>query len=213
MIMFGGLKKRLKEAVEKVSKSITKEEKQSEPQQEIKQEQILEEPEHKQEHAEPSIESGHAPDSDTAFEDQLDNRIEELEELKEKVQEEKLPPEIAESKIETETVSREEKRSIFGKITEKKLTGSEIENILKELNIALLENDVAVEVADKICGDVKNGLVDTVVKRGKVDDTIKLALRRAMMSVMEQDKIDLDSLISSSKGPFTIMMIGRSEER
>ena len=207
--MFGGLKKRLKEAVEKVSKSIVKDdvkEEVIEKKQEQTKTKVFDVPV-REEVKENIVEDRPAP-VDDAFEDQLDDRIEELQELREKVQEEKLPPEIAESKIETETVSREEKRSIFGKITEKKLTGSEIENILKELNIALLENDVAVEVADKICGDVKNGLVDTVVKRGKVDDTIKLALRRAMMSVMEQDKIDLDSLISSSKGPFTIMMIG-----
>lgn len=213
--MFGSLKKRLKEAVEKVSKSITKEDVKEEPKEakEAKQEQLDSAMTSEKENAVPvakALEKDErsAPDADTAFEQELDERIEELRELKEKVQEERLPPEIAESRAETEVVAKEEKRSFLSKITEKNLTDSEIEKIMNELNIALLENDVAVEVADRISEDVKKELVGASVKRSKVDDTIKDALKHAMLDVMKQDKIDIDKMINEKKGPFTIMFVG-----
>ncbi len=217
--MFGSLKKRLKEAVEKVSKTIAREENEGPKEsKELKAEQ-LDRPIQEKETASVPVSSvieenpeGGVPvlvkDSDTAFEEELEEKIEELEELRERVQEEKLPPEIAESKAESETVSKEEKRSFFSKITEKKLTDSEIEKIMKELNIALLENDVAVEVADRISDDVKKELIGASVKRGRVDDTIKEALKYAMLDVMKQDKIDIEKMINEKKGPFTIMFVG-----
>ncbi len=240
--MFGSLKKRLQEAVDKVSKSISKEEKQEEPKQDAAmQPQIIEEkPAMKDIEAEKTakIEEKLQPERSFAeekeiiakkepqkslqelieetkpeepkadLESHIDKKIEELEELREKVREEKLPGEIVESRLETERVSKEEKRSLFGRITEKKLTESEIEKILKELNIALLENDVAVEVAERISEDVKQELSGAVVKRGRAEDVIKDALRHAMLDVMKQERIDLADRIRNKDGPFTIMFVG-----
>src|SRR3989338_3819782 len=142
------------------------------------------------------------------FDAQIQKKIEELEDLREKVAEEKLPAEIAESRVETEQIVREEKRSLLGRVTEKKLTEGEIEKILREINIALLENDVAVEVAERISDDVKRELAGAVVKRGRVEDTINDALRHAMLGVMKQEEIDIDERIRNKDGPFTIMMVG-----
>ena len=142
------------------------------------------------------------------FDAQIQKKIEELEDLREKVAEEKLPAEIAESRVETEQIVREEKRSLLGRVTEKKLTEGEIEKILREINIALLENDVAVEVAERISEDVKRELAGAVVKRGRVEDTINDALRHAMLGVMKQEEINIDKQIRDKDGPFTIMMVG-----
>ena len=257
--MFGSLKKRLQEAVEKVSKSIKDEPKTEQPEEiriearraeEFKLPEKPAEPEIREKVAEakeaisgpiekvreaiekieplakeaakiipvakeetPSagektlqeiIEEAKPAD----FEKQIDRKIEELEELKEKVREERIPAEIVESRIETEQTAREEKRSLLGKITEKRLSESEIERILKELNIALLENDVAVEVAERISDDVKRELAGAIVKRGKVEDVIKEALMHAMLDVMRQEKIDLADKIGKKDGPFTIIFVG-----
>src|SRR3989338_184150 len=142
------------------------------------------------------------------FEKQIDRKIEELEELKEKVREERIPSEIVESRIETDQVLKEEKRSLLGKITEKRLSESEIERILKELNIALLENDVAVEVAERISDDVKRELAGAIVKRGKVEDVIKEALMHAMLDVRRKEKSALAEKIGKKDGPFTIIFVG-----
>ncbi|MBI4174654.1 MAG: signal recognition particle-docking protein FtsY [Candidatus Aenigmarchaeota archaeon] len=227
--MFGSLKKRLQEAVEKVSKTIAKEEPERFEPVEMTDERILEEIELKKEEIREIKEKEEeferikkdkekimTPDErmipqkslqelieETPVVEQIDKRMEELEELKGKVIEEKLP-----HAIESKKAAREEKRSLFGKITEKKLSESDIENILKELNIALLENDVAVEVAERISEDVKVELLGATVKRGRVEDTIKEALSHAMLDVMSQERIDLKERINSKNGPFTIMIVG-----
>ena len=119
---------------------------------------------------------------------------------------------MAEGRIESHEAALEEKEkqgfSFLRKITEKKLSDGDIEKILKELHIALLENDVAVEVAERITDGVKKQLSGSSVKRGKVEDTIKSALSAAMLDVMQQEKIDLHALIEKKDGPFMIMMVG-----
>ena len=255
--MFGSLKKKLQEAVEKVSKSIKDEPKPQEMPAYVEEPRVrtdtekpkegLPEPElaademHEQQKMEKPKETAEAietpikhtaraasetktePEESRAavqsldkiieetkpdFESQIQKKIEELEDLREKVAEEKLPAEIAESRVETEQIVREEKRSLLGKITEKKLTEGEIEKILREISIALLENDVAVEVAERISDDVKRELAGAVVKRGRVEDTINDALRHAMLGVMKQEEINIDKQIRDKDGPFTIMMVG-----
>jgi len=236
--MFGSLKKRLKEAVEKVSKAISKEEPQpkskEEPQVKEKpltkeesqvKEEVKKEPQQEEPPKEPEDEAYEEPlfgpedeepykeqKEELSLDSQIDKEIEELKEIKEEAAEEKLSHEIAESELEIKEAVKEEKTShgfsFFKKVSEKKLSDTEIEKILKELHLALLENDVAVEVADRISEDVKGELSGAVVKRGKVENTIKDALRNAMLDVMKQDNVDLEARIEGKDGPFTIMMVG-----
>ncbi len=107
---------------------------------------------------------------------------------------------------------KEEKRSfiskIVKKIAEKTLDEKEIGAIIKNLELALLENDTALEVAEKICGDVKKGLVGKSVKRGDVENVVNESLRHAMLDVMKQEKIDIETMIREKEGPLLIMFLG-----
>ena len=218
--MFGFLKKRLKEAITKVSKKIEKK-----PAAEEKVEKKLEKkpkvgvvkPVKKEEKMEERIDT------------EIEERIEDLKELREEIHEEALPTlepeeaireemeafeEVKEQElrkvIKKEEKEVKEKRGIVGLIKlvkEKKLTDSDVEKILQELQIALLENDVALEVAEKICDDVKKELLGKNVKRGMVEFTIKSALRKAMLDVLSQERFDLDAMIMKKK-PFTIVFFG-----
>lgn len=102
--------------------------------------------------------------------------------------------------------------SVFKKVTEKKLSEDDIDKILKELNKALLENDVAFIVAEKICDDVKKDLINKIVSRGKIESLIKDALKNSILNVLSQGTIKLDKAVDSfydkEKEPFTIMFLG-----
>lgn len=108
-----------------------------------------------------------------------------------------------------EEVREEKKKSIFGrifsKVTEKKLEEDEINAINTELKKALLENDVAYEVAERICKDVKEELLGKTIKRGSAEDLIKESLKKAMLDVMQHDAVDLEP---PAKRPFTILFLG-----
>jgi fused signal recognition particle receptor len=99
-------------------------------------------------------------------------------------------------------------RGLIKKVAEKKLSEGDVQTILKELQIALLENDTSLEVAEKMCDDIKKELMGKSVKRGKIEDVIKDALRNAMFDVLKQDKVELDKLIQEKQGPYTIIVLG-----
>ena len=110
---------------------------------------------------------------------------------------------IIEPKIETK-----EKKGILKTITEKTLSESNIDDILKELENALLSSDVAVEAAERICDDVKKELLGKSVKRSEVENAVKAALKHALLDILSEERIDLERKIEDKDGPFLITVVG-----
>ncbi len=80
---------------------------------------------------------------------------------------------------------------------------------LWELEMALLESDVAVPVAEKIVESVKAELVGTRRKIGSdTGEIVGTALRRAISKVISIDSFDFDDFIKNSKKPVTIVFVG-----
>ena len=84
----------------------------------------------------------------------------------------------------TEESDAEEKKGFFSKITEKivttKINRDKFEDLFSELEMILLENNVALEVIDKIKGDLEKDLVDTPIKRTNITETITGSLRKSI---------------------------------
>ena len=98
-------------------------------------------------------------------------------------------------------------RGLIKKVAEKKLSEGDIENILKELRSALLENDVALETSERICEGVKLSLINKQVGRGKIEETVRTALHSALIDVMKQDRVNIEDEIKK-KAPYLIMFFG-----
>ncbi|GEM_PF-73208 len=110
---------------------------------------------------------------------------------------ERLEPEIIVEKVKYEEPKEEKKFSLFKKISEKTLSEEEIQEVLDNIKTVLLENDVALEVTEKICIDVNHELTGKTIKRGKTTEVIESALRDAMFDVLNQEKIDIEELIEN----------------
>ncbi len=131
----------------------------------------------------------------------------EAKESREKVKE---TAEIPEEKEEPE-----EKKSFFGKIKEtlttKTISAEKFGELFWDLELALLENNVSVEVIDKIKEDLKKELVDKPLPRD-VPKKIEETLARTMREILTFDKIDLIRMIKEKakekKGPFVIALFG-----
>jgi len=197
--MFDSLKKRLKETIEKVSKGIKegKKEKEEAPLEEISRDLTVSE----EKEIKPAEEELEAIEY-----------IEEISKQKEFKPPEKLEEEEKVVKEYIEKKEHEEKETkrpgLFSRLFEKTITEEDARTVLKELEIALLENDVALEVAERIGNEVKSAIVNKSVRRGKVADVIKAALRDAMLDVMKQQNIDIDRMIQAKDGVFTIIFLG-----
>ncbi|PIN87071.1 signal recognition particle-docking protein FtsY [Candidatus Woesearchaeota archaeon CG10_big_fil_rev_8_21_14_0_10_44_13] len=104
-----------------------------------------------------------------------------------------------------------EKKGFFEKIREtvttKTLSDAKFEEIFWDLEVALLENNVAVEVIAKIKDDLRKKLVDQKLQRSQIDDIIGKTLYGSISSLFDVGKIDLADRIRH-KRPLVVVFVG-----
>jgi fused signal recognition particle receptor len=104
-------------------------------------------------------------------------------------------------------------KGLVSKVTTTELKTENLSPILSDFKMSLAENDVACQVADKICEEMEKRLAGVSVKR--LDDRKKIVednLRQVLLDVMLTNKrIDLLKLAEEKrqkKEPFTLMFVG-----
>lgn len=126
------------------------------------------------------------------------------EEVKEKIKEVKA------EEVEAKEEIKEKKKGFFEKIKEvittKTISEDKFNELFWELELALLENNVAVEVIEKIKKDLKGELVDRPLKRGKVEESIEGALKKSIEELFVDD-FDLIKEIKKKKS-YVIVFFG-----
>ncbi|HLC99185.1 MAG TPA: signal recognition particle-docking protein FtsY [Candidatus Nanoarchaeia archaeon] len=134
----------------------------------------------------------------------------EAEEEKEEVQEEEEKPEATREKVQEEE-EEPEKRGFFARVKEavstKVLSEKQFEEMFEELQMALLENNVAWEVVEKIKGDMRQSLVDKRIERGKFENIIGATLHDSISSLFDIERINLIKEIKGKK-PYIIVFVG-----
>jgi len=131
---------------------------------------------------------------------------------------EKLLDEI---KVENEEKPKEKKEtnkpkeSFVSKISKKldlsttKLKQENLDSIFEELELILLENNVALEVVDKIKEDLSKELVDKEINKKHLQDIISESLKESISNVLIEPENLLDKIKNhSNKKPFTILFFG-----
>lgn len=88
-------------------------------------------------------------------------------------------------------------------IDEKKLDG-----LLWDLEMGLLESDVAYSVIDSIKKDVKEEIKNTPFARLRSGDFVETVLKNAISHVLTTNDFDFNKYIEKSKKPVVIMFIG-----
>lgn len=104
-------------------------------------------------------------------------------------------------------------RRALEKITKAELKPKSLKPILEELELMLIENDVALSVAEAICSSLMEEL--TGVRIGRMADKrafVREALRKTIIRILSQgDRPDLEALIRAKKEqgePFSILFVG-----
>ena len=105
----------------------------------------------------------------------------------------------------------EEKKGFFAKVAEvvttKKISASQFDELFWDLEVELLESNVAFEVIEKIKIDLKGKLVDVPLKRGEVEKTITQSLEESIEEVLSFPEFDLLEKVKEKK-PYVIVFIG-----
>ena len=106
----------------------------------------------------------------------------------------------------------DEPSGLFTFATHKTISEKDIDDILFELELALLEGDVAMEVAEQIVKSVKEDLVGRKIKRrSDVAKFTRDALKKAISEILVVDGPNLKELVQEAKKtgePLKVMFVG-----
>ncbi|MCC7550871.1 MAG: signal recognition particle-docking protein FtsY [Methanobacterium sp.] len=142
-----------------------------------------------------------------------DKEQKDLADSKEKTEE---PSKEVKDKIKDKSDSKkedeEEPSGLFTFATHKTISEKDVDDILFELELALLEGDVAMEVADQIVQSVKEDLVGRKIKRrSDLADYTREALKNAISEILVVEGPNLEELVQKAKKtgePLKIMFVG-----
>ena len=180
--MFKFLKEKLKAAVDKISGKVEKE---------------IEQPVKVEEKAEYIKEVKKPAEEKKIKEVKVEKEAKK--EIKEEVKKEEVVEEV-----------KEKKKGFFEKIKEvittKTISVDKFNELFWDLELALLENNVAVEVIEKIKNDLKEEIVERPLKRGKVEEVIEESLKKSIEGLFIDD-FDLEKEIKKKK-PYVIVFFG-----
>ena len=141
-------------------------------------------------------------------------------EIKEKLEEKKRNVEVKKEALkpspeEKPVAEKEEpdKKGFFASIKEKIITTrideGQFEKLFWELELGLMENNVAVEVIEKIKKDLKDELVEKLIRRTKVEETILGSLKASIESLFLSSDINLvDEIKNKKEKPYVIAFFG-----
>jgi fused signal recognition particle receptor len=197
-------------------------------------EQVLEDEESFEEEIEPIIEEEtfeaaleeESPEKGAASQEIAHLSIEDLKkaEYRKKVEDRKK---AAEKKAEEKTEEKppEEKKSFFKRLAPKVgftqkakalvfnrevyLDAKDLEEPLWELEMGLLESDLAVSVSEAIVESVKNQLTGTTKRIGSnTGDIVEAALKKAILDVVSANTFDFDEYVKNRPRPVHIVFVG-----
>lgn len=107
--------------------------------------------------------------------------------------------------------NEEEKKGFLSfikeKVTTKKIDEKQFEELFWELELALLESNVAVEVIEKIKDDLKEKLVNQPIKKSEINNIITNSLKESIENLFDIPTFNLLQRIKEKK-PLVICFIG-----
>jgi len=158
----------------------------------------------------------------TAIEDKkaipIQKKIEKKEERikikKEKLKREEIIDKQIEESIETELQHTLQTRKSIEKSVKKDgkpsrgISEEKLDELLWDLEIGLLESDVAYSVIESIKQDIKEEIKHISFQRSKVGEIIEEILRNAISNVLKSNELDFMEFIEKCEKPVVIMFVG-----
>jgi len=111
-----------------------------------------------------------------------------------------------------ETDGKKKKSGVFSFIREKTISEKDVDDILWELELSLLESDVAIDVANVVVESVKENLVGKKIKRSQdLENYTYEALQSAVSKIIDIKGKSMTKMIEEKKSkgePLVVMFVG-----
>ncbi|RLF39087.1 MAG: signal recognition particle-docking protein FtsY [Thermoplasmata archaeon] len=146
------------------------------------------------------------------FEEELEREIEEALKREKDVEREEKDEKIERS-IEQELRQAMETRREVEKLVKKReekvsIDEEKLDDLFWDLELNLLEADVALSVVESIKESIKEELKRADYSRRELKKIVREALQRAILHVLKKNKADFLELINTNKKPFVILFVG-----
>ncbi len=91
----------------------------------------------------------------------------------------------------------------------RKLREGKLDALMWDLEIALMESDVALPVVEKIKANIQEDLLGRKVRRGTdIQEAVETSLKNAIRNVLAQNPVDLNGYVKSHEKPVVFMFVG-----
>ncbi len=162
---------------------------------------------------EPTEDEESEEEQEEAVDEEEPEKEEEVDEEEDIETEEESEEETEDDDEEEEVEEPKEKKGFFAKlketITTTKLSEQKFNDLFWELEVVLLENNVAVEVIEKIKEDLKKVLVNQNIPRGKLEEQVITTLRSSVEDLFDLPQIDLlKNIKEKTDKPYIIAFVG-----
>jgi fused signal recognition particle receptor len=88
------------------------------------------------------------------------------------------------------------------------ISDEKLDDLLWDLEIGLLESDVAYSVIESIKNDIKEELKHASINRRNIGEVVENVLRNAISNVLMSSELDFDEFINKTEKPVVIMFVG-----
>ena len=148
----------------------------------------------------------------SAPEEEVEEEIPEEDEVEEEPQKEEKSHFWSRNKDEDKSADGEATGGMFSFVREKTIQEKHVEDILFELEMELLQGDVAMEVATEVVESVKNDLVGKKIKRSNdITEYTFMALKNAVSDIISIPGKSMTEMIEAKKAegePLVVMFVG-----
>ncbi|MDY5615240.1 MAG: signal recognition particle-docking protein FtsY [Methanobrevibacter boviskoreani] len=132
--------------------------------------------------------------------------------VNDKYREEVSAKEIYKEIEDEKTHSNEEEHGVFSFIKEKTIDEEDIEDVLWELELGLLEGDVAIDVASEVVESVRRDLVGKKIRRSSdIEEYTYKALKKAIAKIINVGGKSMTEMLNDKKKegkPLIVMLVG-----
>lgn len=167
---------------------------------------------HEEEESAEEIQEEEEPKKSHFWSRNKEEDAEESEEADEKTEEKKSRFWSRSNDEDSEEDEEDEPGGMFSFITAKTISEKHLEDILWELEMGLLEGDVAMEVASAVVDSVKDDLVGRKIKRSNdITEYTYNALRNAVAEIIDIPGKSMTEMIEAKKAqgePLVVMFVG-----
>jgi len=96
---------------------------------------------------------------------------------------------------------------LTGRVLERKISENDIDSLFEEMELGLMEANMTIETIEFIKAEMKRLLAGKQLKRGEIEKDIRKTLENILLEIFDQGQVELEKLVKAKK-PICVVFLG-----